>query len=93
MSFEEYKNNIIKDFIKNLNDCNILNQNKALTEDQIIQINEELNKHEVCFNNHKENFDLDNCELIGSYLYSNIAVSIECNHCQEVIIDDEVLML
>lgn len=92
MYFEKYKNDIIEDFIENLKDCGIINKDKSLTTDQIEQIHKEFEKHEDCFNNHKRDFDLDSCDLMGSYIYTNVAVSIECNHCQEVIIDDETLI-
>lgn len=92
MSFEKYKNDIIEDFIQNLKDCDIIDKDETLTKEQIELIHKEFEKHEDCFNNHKRDFDLDNCDLIGSYDYAHVAVSIECNHCQEVIINDEVVV-
>lgn len=90
MSFEIYKDLVISDFEEDCQQCDIL---ENLTDKQKEEINERFEEHKACYSC-KEEFDKENLELFNSCIYGiNANVSIECNNCDEVIIDSEILLL
>lgn len=90
MMFEKYKDRIIDNFVNNLKECALKIE---LSKDNLKVLHEELDKHKTCFDDYKEEFDKEALDLIDSYVYGNEMVSIECNNCQELLVDSETLLM
>ena len=91
MDFEKIKEIVISNFVENLRDCKILKEHEDLTYEQIEYIHNMLDEHKECFESEYNNYNEDNLELIDSYVYGDMNVSIECNYCNSIIIDSDVL--
>lgn len=91
MDFENVKEIVINNFVENLKDCDILKEYENLTYEQIEYIHNILDEHKECFESEYNNYNEENLELIDSYVYGNTNVSIECNYCNSIIIDSDVL--
>lgn len=94
MTFEQYKKSIIEDFVADCIVCGSMSEDQELTNNQLETIHENFKNHEKCFNEEYEAAKNDDSELIISCIYGNcVSASIECMHCNEVIVDDETLFM
>ena len=91
MNFENLKEIVISNFVENLKDCNILKEYDNLTYEQTEDIHRMLDEHKECFESEYNNYNEENLDLIDSYVYGNTNASIECNYCNSIIIDSDVL--
>lgn len=89
--FIEYRDDVIENFEEDCVLCGSLNKIGDLTDKQIDVILDRFSEHEKCYE-HKEEFDQENLDIFSSVIYGdNESASIECMHCNSVIIDDNVL--
>lgn len=90
MSFERYRDSVISDFEADLVMEGLLD--RPLTDEEKDEIIDEFEAHRKCYENHKEDFDREDLDIIHSTVYGNGEnVCIECEQCNEVIIDSVVL--
>lgn len=89
MSFERYRDSIIEDF---KDDCESINSwNGDFIESKREEIEERFEEHKECYK-HKAEFDEEDLDIMSSVIYGdNSNATIECNHCNSVIIDAEAL--
>lgn len=87
MNFYNYRDSVIDDFIEDYNQCEVLSRD--LTAKELEDIHERFEEHRECFDNHYKEFCNEDAELFTTCIYGdNISASIECNQCNNVIIDD-----
>lgn len=90
MTFEDFKLAKIKYFEKTLTERGF--SDRPLTKEEIDLISERLDNHVHCFDN-RDNYD----DIIGVTIYGSrtetFNIAIECHSCNEVIIDDEILLM
>lgn len=96
IKFENYRDKIIKDFEEDLQTNGYINNN-GLTSEALTDIYERFEDHRGCFEDCIEEFNEEDQEMItvANFIKEDktINVSIECNCCESIIIDDEVLFM
>ena len=89
MSFKRYMESIIEEFNEDCLSCGLITT--ALTDEQKEEIRESFKQHEHCYEN-KTDFDKEALDIMGVVIYGdNSNVAIECNQCDSIIIDNEIL--
>lgn len=90
MTFENCRDNAIKNFILDCYACDTLDKDCDIDNVYINKIKNALESHRECFKNGL--FDNVNPkDIIVNCVYGGINASIECTECNSVIIDDESL--
>lgn len=96
IKFENYRDKIIKDFEEDLQTNGYINNN-GLTSEALTDIYERFEDHRGCFEDCIEEFNAEDQEMItvANFIKEDktINVAIECNCCESIIIDDEVLFM
>lgn len=89
MTFEKYCNEIIENFIEDVNSTLKID----LTQDQKDNVYTILKQHEGCFEKEYESFCKEDSEMIASVIDDNESVSIKCMNCNKIIINSDSLFL
>lgn len=85
MTFEENKDVIVDTFINNIEECGI---DLIITNEMKEEIERRIDEHEQCVEGYT-----DESPLVVTVYGDGINVSLECEHCNTVIIDTDVLFL